>query len=71
MDDVKTTEMVQIATIEATDLLIISKVDGSATYKMSIAQLADALMESITYANLNTTDKTIVGAINEINGGGQ
>ena len=67
--NIKTTEMSPITTIEDTDLLIISKANGTATYKMSISQLAEALLSIKQYSGLSTTDKTIIGAINEIEGG--
>lgn len=68
MATIKTTEMGTIPSVAETDLLIISKADGSATYKMTINQLAQALLKTIQYADLNTTNKTIIGAINEIGG---
>lgn len=64
----KTTEMATIPLIEDGDLLIISKANGSATYKMSVSALATALLETMQFQNLTTTEKTIVGAINEIGG---
>lgn len=68
MADVKTTDMATIPVIEESDLLIISKADGTATYKMTINALALALLTTINYQSLDTTDKTIIGAINEIGG---
>ena len=68
---IKTTEMVSIPLIEEGDLLVISKANGSATYKVTITALANALLNTINYQTLDTTDKTIIGAINEVNGGGQ
>lgn len=65
---IKTTEMVTDPQILESDLLIISKADGSATYKCSINALAAALLNTIQYQTLSTTDKTIIGAINEIGG---
>jgi len=68
MASIKTTEMGTIPQVTGTDLLIISKSDGSATYKITLNQLAQALLDSFQYADLGTTDKTIIGAINEIGG---
>lgn len=65
---IKTTEMVTIPTIDDADLLIISKANGSATYKMSVAALAEKILSSMQFQNLTTTDKTIIGAINELEG---
>ena len=40
------------------------------TYKASITQLSTEIGESQTFSNLQTTDKTLVGAINEVAQGG-
>ena len=68
MATIKTTQMGAIPQVAETDLMIISKADGSATYKMTVGQLAQAILYSLHYADLNTTDKTIIGAINEVGG---
>lgn len=67
-DTIKTTEMETNPQIQESDLLIISKSDGSATYKCSINALANALLNVIQYQTLDTTNKTIIGAINEVGG---
>ena len=68
MADIKITQLGTLPQVEQTDLLAVAKADGSATYKMTISQLAQALLDSIQYADLDTTDKTIIGAINEVRG---
>lgn len=64
----KTTEMETIPAVDESDLLIISKASGSATYKMTVRQLALELLSVVEFQSLNTTDKTIIGAINELGG---
>lgn len=66
MAEIKTTEMATIPVIEESDLLIISKANGSATYKVTIVALAQAILSTFNYQTLDTTDKTIIGAINEL-----
>lgn len=68
MADIKITQLGTLPQVEQTDLLAVAKADGSATYKMTMSQLAQALLDSMQYADLSTTDKTIIGAINEIGG---
>jgi len=68
MADIKITQLGTLPQVEQTDLLAVAKADGSATYKMTISQLAQALLDNIQYADLDTTDKTIIGAINEVRG---
>lgn len=68
MANVKTTEMESIPLVDENDLLIISKANGSATYKMTVRQLAVAILSVSEFNSLDTTDKTIIGAINEIGG---
>jgi len=68
MADIKITQLGTLPQVEQTDLLAVAKADGSATYKMTISQLAQALLDSMQYADLSTTDKTIIGAINEVRG---
>ncbi len=65
-DTVKTTQMPTIPQIEESDLLIISKANGSATYKVTVVALAQAILSVINYQTLDTDDKTIIGAINEL-----
>lgn len=64
----KTTEMETIPAVDESDLLIISKANGSATYKMTVRQLALEILSAAEFQSLNTTDKTIIGAINELGG---
>ena len=66
--DIKTTQMETIPTINESDLLIISKANGSATYKMTVSQLAMEILSVMEFQSLDTTDKTIIGAINELGG---
>lgn len=55
-----------------TDVIPTSKGDASVTVKTEVADLADTIADSIQYSNLQTTSKTLVGAINEAaqSGGG-
>ena len=66
--DIKTTQMETIPTINESDLLIISKANGSVTYKMTVSQLAMEILSVMEFQSLDTTDKTIIGAINELGG---
>ena len=68
MANKKTTEMETIPAVDENDLLIISKTNGSATYKMTVRQLALEILSVAEFQSLNTTDKTIIGAINELGG---
>lgn len=66
--NIKTTEMESIPAVGESDLLIISKANGSATYKMTVSQLALEILSVMEFQSLGTTDKTIIGAINELGG---
>ena len=64
---IKYTEMVTNPNILDTDLLMTSKTDGSASYKVTVVELANKLVEAIAYATaLQTENKTLAGAINEL-----
>ena len=68
MANKKTTEMETIPAVDENDLLIISKANGSATCKMTVRQLALEILSVAEFQSLVTTDKTIIGAINELGG---
>lgn len=68
MANVKTTQMETIPAVDENDFLIISKANGSATYKMTVRQLALEILSVAEFQSLDTTDKTIIGAINELGG---
>lgn len=65
-DTIKTTEMATIPVVEESDLLIISKANGSATYKVTIVALAQAILSTFNYQTLDTENKNIISAINEL-----
>lgn len=65
-DTIKTTEMATIPVVEESDLLIISKANGSATYKVTIVALAQAILSTFNYQTLDTESKNIISAINEL-----
>ena len=63
---IKPSEMPTIPSITGSEVLIIST--ANSTYKCSVTALAEAILSSMQFATLSTTDKTIIGAINEIGG---
>ena len=66
---IKYTEMVTNPDILDTDLLMTSKANGSASYKITVTALAVKIAETIAYASaLETENKTLTGAINELKG---
>lgn len=65
----KYTDLVTNPNILDTDLLMTSKADGSASYKATVLALANKLVEATAYASaLQTENKTLAGAINELKG---
>lgn len=63
-------EMATAATLDGSDLTMISQANagstsGYATAKTTLTAIGNKLNTEIQYAGLNTTSKTIVGAINE------
>lgn len=73
-DDFRISELPTSASFNNLDLMEISQVDenslsGYTSVKKTMNQIGDKLNNSIEYAiDLNTTDKKIIGAINEVNG---
>lgn len=63
---IKPSEMATIPSITGDEILVIST--ANATYKCTVTALAQAILGSMQYGTLTTTDKTIIGAINEVGG---
>lgn len=64
----KISEMTAASTLAATDNIEISHDEGGGSYsslKTSIADIADKVATGTNFNELDTTDKTLVGAINE------
>lgn len=70
--DKKISELDQALQINNDAVFPISQNNGGTdtTYKVSITQISAEVGEDQTFSNLDTTDKTLVGAINEIAQGG-
>lgn len=72
-DDIRISDLSPVQTIHNGDLIELSNVDANAetgyvSVKMTITQLATKLNIDMQYlTDLLTTDKTIIGAINELN----
>lgn len=63
----KYTELVENPSILDSDLLMTSKANGSASYKVTAAALGLKLVNDTNYASdLETDSKKIIGAINEL-----
>lgn len=58
--DVETTDLFEIAQADQ------SSASGYKSYKQTLSNVADAIAKDITQNTLNTTNKTIVGGINEV-----
>lgn len=75
-DDFRISELPTSASFNNLDLMEISQVDehslsGYTSVKKTMNQIGDKLNNSIEYSvDLNTTDKKIIGAINEVNAKG-
>lgn len=71
-DDYRISELDSVVTITNGDLVELSTVDGSSesgytSVKATITQLADKILKGIQFAtDLDTENKTIIGAINEL-----
>ena len=68
-------QMTTAATVDNGDLFEIAHPDGGsatgyASNKQSMAAIADHMATAVNYPTMNTTAKTIVGAINELEAGG-
>lgn len=72
MADKKISELDQALQINNDAVFPISQDNGGTdtTYKVSITQISAEVGEDQTFSNLDTTDKTLVGAINEVAAGG-
>lgn len=74
--DFRISELPTSASFDNLDLMEVSQVDaqslsGYTSVKKTMNQIGDKINNDIQYAaDLNTTDKTIIGAINEVNGKG-
>lgn len=71
-DKIKISELDPALTLDNTSETVVNKeVSGSwVTFKMTIATLAAHILESFASSSLRTTNKTVVGAINELQQGG-
>lgn len=67
MANKKFTELTQASTINETDIVATSQYSGGiwSSLKATISQIANKIVSGINYNTLDTTDKTIIGAINE------
>ena len=75
MAAISISEMNGASEVARTDLFEIAAVNaqsssGYSSYKQTLGDIADAINGDFTFSDLDTTDKTIVGAINEIAAGG-
>ena len=71
MADVKISNLPGIISFNLTDLLAIVSKDNNnvdTTMKTSISELAAELLKNISYTELETTNDSIIGAINEVRG---
>lgn len=67
MANKKFTELSQASAINETDIVATSQYSGGiwSSLKATILQIANKIVSGINYNSLSTTDKTIIGAINE------
>lgn len=67
MANKKFTDLSQASAINETDIVATSQYSGGmwSSLKATISQIANKIVSGINYNSLNTTDKTIIGAINE------
>ena len=72
MADKKISELDQVLQINNDAVIPMSQKSGGTptTYKAQITQIGAEIGEEQTFSNLQTTDKTLVGAINEVAQGG-
>ena len=71
-DKLKISELNPALTLDNTSETVVNKqVSGSwVTFKMTVATLAAHILEVFSSSSLRTTNKTVVGAINELQQGG-
>lgn len=71
-DKIKISELDPALTLDNTSETVVNKqVSGSwVTFKMTIATLAAHILEAFSSSSLTTVNKTVVGAINELQQGG-
>lgn len=71
MADKKISELDQVLQINNDAVFPMSQDNGGTdtTYKSSITQIGAEIAEDMTFSNLQTTSKKLVGAINELSGG--
>lgn len=69
-NDIKIKDLTEALQISNNAEFVYTQDNGGSntTFKAKTTQLATKLNESVTYNNLQTTSKTIVGAINEVYG---
>lgn len=67
MANKKFTDLTQASSINETDIVATSQYSGGiwSSLKATISQIANKIVSGINYNSLSTTDKTIIGAINE------
>lgn len=70
MAEIRVSELPAASTLQGTDLIMVaqensSSASGYVSNKTTTSALADKINNNLTYNGLNTTAKTIVGAINE------
>ena len=74
MADKKISELSNVSSMDGNDLFVVSQPDGNNDYNSknaTVSQVADKLNNSLQYtSDLQTTSKTIIGAINELKAGG-
>ena len=73
MAEKKVSELPVAASLDGTDLIMVAQENSSSSsdyisMKTTAADIADEFNTELTYSDLNTTDKTIVGSINEVKG---
>lgn len=71
-DDIIISELTNAPQIDDSAVFPLTQDNGGspATFKGTMSQVAGKVAEGTTYVNLETTAKTLVGAINEVNQGG-
>lgn len=69
-DDIKISALTNVPTLDDSAVFpMVQEINGvMTTLKSSMSQMAGKVAEGTTFVNLKTTDKTPVGAINEVNG---
>ena len=72
MADKKISELDQTLNLDEQAEFPLSQDNGGTptTFKAKLTQIATKIIEAITFSNLTTTNKTVIGAINELDAGG-